>query len=513
MAFQPSPFQQAIFNWVSNGTGSAVVEAVAGSGKTTTIEHSLPFIPEHKSVHLFAFNTPIAKELNARIEKLRVQAQKDGTGREYRNVRASTFHSKGFGAIIKKLGKRGDEMGVDGSKMVKLARENLGERDLSTYGEFVSKLVGYAKGQGIGAITPDTDDAWYSLIQHHDLFLDDADATEARAIELARSLLDASNKAALTGYIDFDDQLYLPLLWRVRFWPNDWVFVDEGQDTNPVRRAFAKLSLKPGGRLVAVGDRRQAIYGFTGASHDALDIIKHEFNAIELPLTVSYRCAKNIVAQAQTVVSHIQAHDAAPDGVVEELELGQALKVLDAHDAVLCRNTAPLIKLAFHLIGQGRGCVVLGREIGTQLVGLVKKMKAKDIDTLEARLEAYRERETSKFMGRGEESKAEQVNDRVACITTIIESLEEGKRAISFLLQVIDGLFSDTNGVLTLSTIHKSKGREWRRVGILSPELMPSKWARQDWQMVQERNLQYVAYTRAIEHLMFLLPDRKEGMK
>ena len=32
-----SPQQQAVFDWVSNGRGSAFVEAVAGAGKTTTI--------------------------------------------------------------------------------------------------------------------------------------------------------------------------------------------------------------------------------------------------------------------------------------------------------------------------------------------------------------------------------------------------------------------------------------------------------------------------------------------
>jgi superfamily I DNA/RNA helicase len=56
---------------------------------------------------------------------------------------------------------------------------------------------------------------------------------------------------------------------------------------------------------------------------------------------------------------------------------------------------------------------------------------------------------------------------------------------------------------LTLSSIHKSKGREWRRVFWLGmAAFQPSKYARKDWQIVQERNLQYVAGTRAMAELV-----------
>ena len=97
------------------------------------------------------------------------------------------------------------------------------------------------------------------------------------------------------------------------------------------------------------------------------------------------------------------------------------------------------------------------------------------------------------------------MTDRVACILTIAERLDENNRTVPALIARIEALFSEVNGVITLSTVHKAKGREWRRVAILAPELMPSKWARQDWQQKQEENLMYVARTRAIEHLMYLV--------
>jgi len=58
--FEPSPYQKAIFDFVATGTGSAVIEAVAGSGKTTTIVESLNLIPKTKQVLFLAFNKAIA---------------------------------------------------------------------------------------------------------------------------------------------------------------------------------------------------------------------------------------------------------------------------------------------------------------------------------------------------------------------------------------------------------------------------------------------------------------------
>ena len=70
-------------------------------------------------------------------------------------------------------------------------------------------------------------------------------------------------------------------------------------------------------------------------------------------------------------------------------------------------------------------------------------------------------------------------------------------------------LFQDQDGTakptLTLATAHRSKGREWNKVYILGyRQYMPSKYARQAWQVEQERNLQYVAITRAKSELVFV---------
>lgn len=500
MIFKPSDKQQAVFDFVATGTGSAIVIAVAGSGKSTTIVRAMPYVPPECSVLVLGFNTSTTADMGRKLDELREE-----TGTALRNVTAKTFHSLGLGAVLKKLGLRYNQLPKpDGGKVRRIARAALNEGDYELYGDFACRLVGLAKGEGIGVLTPDVPAAWLGLIQHHDLYIDSGEADERRAVEIARDLLQRSNVQATAPHhiIDFDDMLYLPLLWRCRLWPNDFVFVDECQDTNPVRRAIAKLALRPGGRLIAVGDPCQAIYGFTGASHDALDLIRAEFNCCELPLTVSYRCPKAAAAMVQPIVPYFEVYEGNIEGEVCEGSVKDMVARFGPHDAVLCRNTAPLVALAFSLIAQGVGCKVLGKEIGAQLVGLIKRMNARGINNLVAKLNHWRDREVARFTACGEEAKAEGVEDRCACIVTVIESLGENERTVPALITRLEGLFSDTNGQLTLSTMHKAKGREWPKVAIYRPDLVPSKWARQEHQYKQELNLLYVARTRFMETLM-----------
>jgi superfamily I DNA/RNA helicase len=59
------------------------------------------------------------------------------------------------------------------------------------------------------------------------------------------------------------------------------------------------LAPPPYGRLIAVGDPSQAIYGFRGADATAMTDMQREFNMTVLPLSVSYRCSQSVVKEAQ----------------------------------------------------------------------------------------------------------------------------------------------------------------------------------------------------------------------
>lgn len=510
-----SSYQAAVFEHFKSGSGSRIIRAVAGSGKTTTMKNAIRFLPDLTSVQLLAFNTEAAQQLKDAIEELKAR-----TGRTFAFVDAGTFHSVGMRALRSFLNLPNSQIRVKANKTRFLLKDKLlalppGDLLLrkqspeyleALYSSFVTKLVGLAKGEGLGALVPNTRASWQSLIDHHGLYLESSSADIEHAIDLSIALLEWSNEAAKLGSLDFDDMLYLISLWNITLPTNSVVICDEAQDTNPVRRAMLHLLLAPGGRLYAVGDECQSIYGFTGATTDAMNQIASDFSCEALPLTVCYRCAKSIVLKAKTWVPYIEPAPNAPEGLVDvETPLAETLAFLNPSDAILCRNTAPLVSVAYRLIASGRACRILGREIGQGLISLIEQQKTSDLDEMLDRLTLWAEKETVKFVKKGEEQRAEALMDRVECINLVCAALGSQDRSIQTLTSKISSMFDDqSTGLLTLCTIHKAKGREWPRVAILRPDLMPSKSARQEWQIIQELNLCYVAATRAQTHLIYV---------
>lgn len=499
MSTKPSPQQQVALDFVTSGRGNAILVAVAGSGKTTTLVWICQKL--QGSVAFAAYNKKIADEITTRLSQ---------SGVDTRRVRSGTFHSFGFAAWRRVA----PNVKVDGDKISKLmeAREIPEE-----YREFTKELVSLAKQRAVGILSRTEDpNAWREIVDHFEM--EDKLAGDGLSLEGIDSMVETGIRYAITilqdsiaqdgEVIDFDDMIYAPLIHNVRMWQNDWVLIDEAQDTNPARRALARKMLKPGGRLIAVGDPRQAIYGFTGADSDSLDLIRDEFSCRDLPLTVTYRCPKSIVALARNWVSHIEAHDSAPDGNVRNIDLEDFAKEdLQPTDAILCRNTAPLVEMAFQLIRRRVACHVEGREIGAGLLALANKWKsARTIGTLRKRLREYLDKEVERLMAKGAEAKAAALTDRVDTLNVLMDGLPDDEK-VDRLREVINGMFRDTNGghsqTVTLSTVHKSKGREWDRVYLLGRNrYMPSPFARQVWQMEQEDNLIYVAITRAKRELV-----------
>lgn len=497
--FIPSPQQSQFFDWVKNSSGNAFVEAVAGSGKTTTLIEAVALMKG--SVAFAAYNKKIADEI-----KQRVAAKSNSHPGLAERVRAGTFHSFGFQAWRRVFPKV--KMDARG-KSNKMIEENFVPDNVSG---FVIKLVSLAKQSGAMLLWNVNDHkAWYDIVERHDLDHDLENQDETKeGIEAAIKCIEWAKKTG-GNIIDFDDMIWLPAISNIRFFENDWVLVDEAQDTNPVRRILARKMVKNSGRVVFVGDRHQAIYGFTGADNDAVDQIIKSFGAKQLPLTVTYRCPKTVVKQAQGYVSHIVAHETAPEGKVSDISSETfekemiKTKKLSANDAILCRNTKPLVGLTFKLLRAGIACHIEGRDVGQGLISLVKKYKVKKIDVLVEKLNDFADKQVAKLTAKGKETQAEAIRDRVDTVIAI----SEGLKTTDELIAKISSMFQDDEGqtikTLTLSTVHKSKGREWDRVFIFEKsQHMPSKWARQLWQKEQEKNLIYVAITRAKSELVYL---------
>lgn len=498
--FKPSPQQQVFFDWIVSGEGSCVVEAVAGSGKTTTLIHGLSLM--RGQVYFGAYNKAIAEEIKSRTASI-----------EGPDITVSTFHAAGFKAWTRVAG-RG--VRVDEKKVRNIFRTVAEGRDeLFGLENCVCRVVGLAKQAGVGPLVDDSDETFTNLIDHFDVEIPDAHGTGA-VIALVRDILQKS-VALDREVIDFDDMIYSPLVHDVRMWQHDWVLVDEAQDTNNTRRALARKMLKKNGRLVAVGDPHQAIYGFTGADSDSLDLIREMFGAVTLPLSVTYRCPKAVVRHAQKYVGHITADVTAPEGEVVRGDMEQLTVIAQPGDAVLCRFNAPLVQTVYQFIGKGIPAKIEGREIGEGLKKLALKWKTKSLSVFEDRLADYVDRELEKLSKKERNTQARALQDKADCLAVLIQRVRSlnPDAQLTDLVFEIENLFADTTSgerrqVVTFSTIHKSKGREWTNVVWL--ETGPSKWAKKDWEKGQEVNLSYVATTRAKTRLC-LVPyvDQKKS--
>jgi len=484
-----STYQNAIFAFLVNTLRNLVVRAGAGSGKSTTL---IEIVKRLVGNTIFlAFGKDIAESLKAR------------------GVNARTFHSLTYIPVTRFYSTM-VRATVDGSKIRNMIRERYSEADQRTYGNFVNKLVGLAKNSGMGFLIDDTEQNWDDLAAKHDLEIEDGKGDHRTALELARAMLISSNNAATQqGLLDFDDLLFLAVKEGITLPTFDNVLVDEAQDTNAIQRAIIRKIMKPTSRLVAVGDPSQAIYGFRGADSDAMDLIKSEFDADELPLTVSYRCAKSIVEYASQF-GVIEAAPGAIDGEVKILKrTDKYVDLMGAADLVVCRLTKPLIELAYDLMMARKPAYMMGREIGEGLVNLIKKQQAKGIEQLIVKLEASTAREVERAKAKNDDAKAERAEDRRDCILFLVNTLEENDRTIPELIRVIENLFRNKADAVVLATVHKAKGLEAARVFWLNHDYV-SKWARQPWQKQQEVNLRYVAATRAKSELV-LIPSPPKG--
>lgn len=522
--FEPSDNQIAVWRFVAQETGNAFVRAVAGAGKSTTILLAIMFAPDWvQNICFLAFNKKIAEELKRKIEELirklldvREGSQGDHSTAEIdriinrlRRCRVSTCHSAGLGAY--RFARKSAR--IDGDKvrgLLDIAKPEGGftETEVKLYGSLACRLVSIAKGLGFGVLSEGHDGQWLGIVDHHGFDLDSDEGTMGECVDVAKRLLRMSNEVSMRAVdpvIDFDDMLYMPILAGSSFYPQDLVFVDEEQDSNPIQlEMFKRMLRKSGanrGRIIGVGDPRQAIYGFRGSDAAAVDKFIAMFHATELPLTVSYRCGRAIVESAKHLCPEMEAAPNAHEG--EVLTIKERDCKFGPTDAIICRVNAPLVQKAMRLIADRQPCRMLGRDIGQGLVRLIKKMRATDMDDLLTKIDVWEKKERERWLKKGKDSQAEAVTDRADCIRAFIgEDLEQ---SLPNLLREVEDLFTDDPNatVLTLASAHKFKGSERPRIFILKPEMMQLK-TRREWTQEQERNVEYVMRTRAINSLFMV---------
>jgi hypothetical protein len=229
----------------------------------------------------------------------------------------------------------------------------------------------------------------------------------------------------------------------------------------------------------------------------------------DLTLSTTFRCPKSIVARQQSHAPGFNAAPQAPEGEVidwrekDEWSIGD-LQNLGAPVAILCRNNAPIIACALRIIRSGRGCTVLGGEIGKQLINLSRKIISSDDTTYEnsiALIEQWRRNETMKARALEKEERIGIINDRAECLIAVLDN--SSAKTAGDMRRTLGTMFSKENLNIILATGHKAKGLEWPTVLHLDPWRIPSKWAVRALDeghaapMQQEMNLRYVIETRA----------------
>lgn len=501
-----SDYQLDIFDAVQNGNDNIAINAVAGSGKTTTIVAACKRLNEsERNVIFLAFNKLIVEELKGKLKDF---------------AYVSTLHAFGF-SVLKRLYNHPEYkmyIKVDDWKYQKYVRQN-------AYS--LSKII-----------TPDTDTAkvfgfacnvakLYSLARVNLIEYNDKDLSQLRnlcdehnlltlfdEVEVCNEMLADAYKMPKDYTIDFTDMIVLPLFHKEFIPSYKYVFIDECQDLNRAQREMM-LCVAKNGRFIAVGDRNQAINGFAGADCSSFDKIANQPNTIELPLSVNYRCGTNMIHLAQEIVPQIQAHKGAIKG--EVFHVKQLTKSLfQENDMVLCRTSAPLVGLCMKLIVSGITAVVKGKDIAQDLKNLIENANTKDIKEVLHYLDEEKKkciniiREERKCDEATAKNAMKYINleDRCKCIENIcMYSIKDTTQLKSY----INRMFTDEkiDNAVMLSTAHKSKGLEANRVMILLPDKLPLKFPHiQRWQEIQELNLKYVAITRARKELIFV--DLKE---
>lgn len=481
-SFVPSRYQQAIFD--ADAKRSLVCVARAGSGKTSTIVELARRFPAGTKALFCAFNKSIATELAARLPS---------------TVEARTLHSAGCRLITQRLGRIAinDDKGIE---MARLALDEVaGSAPPAVQAQLtalsVKRLAEFAKNMMLeDFLDLQTVALERDIIQGNDpeTFDQVLDLT-VRAARRAM-ILSAANRRCM----DFDDMVALPWMLKLSNPVYDVVIVDEAQDMNAAQLSLARSFLKPAGRMIVVGDDRQAIYSFRGADSDALARMARELDAITLPLSVTYRCPVSVVQKAQSIVPDLEA---APDA-----EQGEVLSAPDCQDAkpgdfIISRKNAPLMSECLALLARGIPATIMGRDIGRTLSTLVQKSRKATVADFLGWLDTYRTREVAKAdrlpEGRAEK-KHQEIDDRIKCLIALSDGLE----TCAELLARIESLFSDAgykNKVL-LSSTHRVKGLEADRVFVLETTFN----IRQARDQREEQNLCYVAWTRAKKTLVMV---------
>lgn len=261
--------------------------------------------------------------------------------------------------------------------------------------------------------------------------------------------------------------------------------------------------------VIVVGDSKQAIYGFTGASCQSMEELQTLLHADVLPLSTCFRI-KNlyIIEELQKFDASIKAPtDAYYGKPIEQYDLFEEIVDLlePGKHAILSRTNAPLIEMYFTLLKEQIPAVIRGKDDSREILALYQEIGVgrRTLDDIIEGLLEWKDAQIKK--AKNNQMKIARIDDRVSSLLAVLQNSTIGTVASN-----IERMFSDTPNrqVVVLSSAHKSKGLEWHggfmlhgiwrqmKNGVHLVEQFPHPLVTQPELIRQEYNLKFVMQSR-----------------
>lgn len=550
MNFKPSTYQQDILDFfLNNPQSNMLVNALAGSGKSTTAcmlsEHS-------KTSDLYiAFNASVVEEFKKKIKnpKTKVMTMHSlAYSIMLYNVEQESKDSgekpKGFGSQRSKR-----TVSLDNFKPHKILDEEITKR-YGRYIEFAKRVFlkdNYVNLYNLCRLTltdMSSNKDVSRLIDDHVLFLYYGDegysAPDISEITSTLKILDTKSRQQFEtqGVIDFTDMLWITFNklkydnWEVPYWAlYTNIYCDEVQDFSNIQLNFLKFIKRTKGRYVFIGDFHQAIYNFAGANAQAFNQIPKMFAPVEtFDLPICYRCAKSHLSRVNREYGiPILPCDDAPMGFVKTIDKNKISEYAKAGDMVISRKNKWIAEVVLDLARNGTPIFIEDKDMVAAIKRQILSSKCTSVGTLEKFLQKVISNYNKKLFeivsknvseGGHEEEHLEAVaetNSKIDNTSFLLEILEgylenhASSDSISKFSNFIDKLLNTTPSpnCVRLCSIHKAKGLEATNVFVLNEAKINYDFRNSKEQNIQEKNLSYIATTRAKEGLYLVKEPSK----
>ena len=550
MDFKPSTYQQDILDFfLNNPQSNMLVNALAGSGKSTTAcmlsEHS-------KTSDLYiAFNASVVEEFKKKIKnpKTKVMTMHSlAYSIMLYNVEQESKDSgekpKGFGSQRSKR-----TVSLDNFKPHKILDEEITKR-YGRYIEFAKRVFlkdNYVNLYNLCRLTltdMSSNKDVSRLIDDHVLFLYYGDegysAPDISEITSTLKILDTKSRQQFEtqGVIDFTDMLWITFNklkydnWEVPYWAlYTNIYCDEVQDFSNIQLNFLKFIKRTKGRYVFIGDFHQAIYNFAGANAQAFNQIPKMFAPVEtFDLPICYRCAKSHLSRVNREYGiPILPCDDAPMGFVKTIDKNKISEYAKAGDMVISRKNKWIAEVVLDLARNGTPIFIEDKEMVEAIKRQILSSKCTSVGTLEKFLQKVISNYNKKLFeivsknareGGHEEEHLEAVaeaNSKIDNTSFLLEILKgylenhASSDSVSKFSNFIDKLLNTTPSpnCVRLCSIHKAKGLEATNVFVLNEAKINYDFRNSKEQNIQEKNLSYIATTRAKEGLYLVKEPSK----